>query len=73
VFRHWRAGVYLETSASATVITKLPGVVCPLSIDALKKMEENDSKITASLQKTLANNFSKRLVNNNSTGYPLLD
>ena len=66
-------GMYLKSTASASVVTETPSVLYHLSLESLKAMEEKDPKIAATLHKYLASKISKRLVDNNSTVRALLD
>jgi len=66
-------GFYLAQPASASVVVQEPGTVYRFSVDALRRMQENDPKLAALFHEFMARLLGERLANMNTTLQALLD
>ncbi len=66
-------GVYLDQARTATITATQDTVVYRLTVDALKKMEEDDPEIAARMHHWLATTLSQRLASNSQTLEVLLN
>ena len=57
-------GIYLNTPATASVITDEPSVIYSLSADSLQEMEEKDPDVATAFHRFIAQLLAERLVDN---------
>ncbi len=66
-------GMYVGTSASASVVTTQPSTIYCLSADALRQMEERDPEVAAAFHQFIARLLAERLTTTNKLVQALSD